>query len=138
MTYVGSADAQRANLVSASVVNKAGRTIPPTSHRYPATQRALSRARIQELKIRVCSSSVAKAVADFATEFNRGASSIDIVDAPGNESYPLAYISYISLPKNLSGDGVDCSLVVELLSFFSWTQTNQVRAVVSSSLFISH
>jgi hypothetical protein len=70
---------------------------------------------------------VAKAVADFATELNKGDSSIDIVDAPGNESYPLAYISYISLPKNLTGGGVDCSLVVELLSFFSWTQTNQVR-----------
>jgi hypothetical protein len=35
MSYVGSADAQRANLVSASLVNKAGRTVTPTLNRYP-------------------------------------------------------------------------------------------------------
>ncbi len=70
---------------------------------------------------------MAAAVADFAQEVNAGAV-VDIIDAPGAESYPLAYISFISIPRNLTTP--DCSLVTDLLTFFSWTQTNQVGSFI--------
>jgi hypothetical protein len=74
---------------------------------------------------------VAAAVADFAQEINAG-TVVDILDAPGTESYPLAYISFISIPNNLTSP--DCSLVTDLLTFFSWTQTNQVCSFIGVPL----
>ncbi len=66
--------------------------------------------------------SVQSAMADFGIEYGSSNFTIDIVDAKGNASWPIAYMSYLSLKQNVTAS--DCTNIQELLAFVAWLQTN--------------
>ncbi len=59
--------------------------------------------------------------------------SANIWNGHGNMSYPLAYMSFITLGKT-SSSAINCNRVKALLPFFTWTQLNDQAAAVASSL----
>lgn len=67
-------------------------------------------------------SSVQAAMTDFLSFFNAGNFSIDIFDAGGATSWPMAYQTYVTLKQNSST--FDCTIIHELLNFVTWVQTN--------------
>jgi hypothetical protein len=47
---------------------------------------------------------------------------VDILDANGTNSWPMAYVTFLSMYNN--GSFADCTNVKELLNFVSWIDTN--------------
>ena len=72
--------------------------------------------------VRPSVASVQSAMADFGVEYGSSNFTIDIVDAKGNASWPIAYMSYLSLKQNVTAS--DCTNIQELLAFVAWLQTN--------------
>ena len=72
--------------------------------------------------VRPSVASVQSAMADFGVEYGSSNFTIDIVDAKGNASWPIAYMSYLSLKQNVTAS--DCTNIQELLAFVAWIQTN--------------
>lgn len=81
-----------------NMVNKANKTVQPSS------------------------ASTQSAIKDFVGDFNQKGFLIDIYDANGTASWPMAYLTYISVGRNVTMP--DCTPIYELFSFFAWTLTN--------------
>jgi hypothetical protein len=65
---------------------------------------------------------VLAAMQDFTPYYNAGEFGVDIVDANGTASWPLAFISFFALSRNITA--VDCTNVEELLNWLAWLLTN--------------
>ncbi len=98
MTFVRHVDCLKSGLPWANMVNKAGKVVAPSVY------------------------SVQAAMAEFAANFSAGDLTIDIVDAPGNESWPLAYTTFIAINRSITA--LDCTNIEELMHFIAWTQIN--------------
>jgi hypothetical protein len=69
----------------------------------------------------------AQAQADFEAYYDNGEFTVDILDANGTNSWPMAYLTFLSMDFN--GSYADCTNVQELLNFVSWIDTNDEYAV---------
>nr|UDO47407.1 ser/thr kinase [Pandoravirus massiliensis] len=83
---------------AASIYNRAGRLIEPSV------------------------TSVQLAMRDFSEHFAAGDLAVEIYDAPGNESWPLAYVPLVALSNRFVQP--DCTRIDELLKFLAWVHTN--------------
>lgn len=70
----------------------------------------------------------AQAQADFEAYYDNGEFTVDILDANGTNSWPMAYLTFLSMDFN--GSYADCTNVQELLNFVSWIDTNDEYVVV--------
>jgi ABC-type phosphate transport system substrate-binding protein len=68
------------------------------------------------------STTVQSAMAAFLPEFGQSNFTVDIYDAEGTNSWPLALMSYVSLNRDVTA--VNCNVVRELLNFVAWIHTN--------------
>jgi ABC-type phosphate transport system substrate-binding protein len=98
MTFVRLIDCENNNLPWVNMINKAGKLVIPSKY------------------------SVQEAMAQFASNFSAGNLLIDIVDAPGNDSWPLSYTTFMAINKSITA--LDCTNVEELMRFIAWTQIN--------------
>ncbi|AGF85754.1 tyrosine kinase family protein [Moumouvirus goulette] len=65
---------------------------------------------------------VQSAMADFKEIYTSNDFTIDIFDAPGNNSWPISWVNYISMNGNFKQN--DCFRTKELLDFIAWLYTN--------------
>jgi hypothetical protein len=72
-------------------------------------------------------SAVQAAIKDFSEHYARNDFNVDIFDGPGNSSWPLSFLTFFSMERNLTA--FDCTNVQELLYFVSWTYTNDAYAL---------
>lgn len=98
MTFVTQDDCLDSGLPWVNMVNKAGKVVAPSVY------------------------SVQAAMAQFAANFSAGNLTIDIVDAPGNDSWPLSYTTFIAINRSITA--LDCTNIEELMRFIAWTQIN--------------
>jgi hypothetical protein len=89
MTFVRQIDCQSAGLPWVNMYNKASYPVVPSMY------------------------SVQAAMIEFSAAYNAGNLTLDIVDAPGNESWPLAYMTFILLNQSITTS--DCTNIQELL-----------------------
>ncbi|AQN68650.1 protein tyrosine kinase (PTK) family protein [Saudi moumouvirus] len=66
--------------------------------------------------------SVQYAMADYQSQYASGNFALDIYDAPGNNSWPLAYMNYVVMSKRFYQ--LDCSRADIVLKFIAWVYTN--------------
>jgi hypothetical protein len=66
--------------------------------------------------------SVQAAMAQFSANYSAGNLTIDVVDAPGDDSWPLTYMTYVSINRSITA--LDCTNIEELMRFIAWTQIN--------------
>ncbi|BCS82572.1 putative serine/threonine-protein kinase receptor [Cotonvirus japonicus] len=66
--------------------------------------------------------SVQSAMADFKDIYTSNDFTIDIFDAPGNYSWPISWVNYISMNGNFQQ--TDCFRTKDLLNFIAWLYTN--------------
>jgi ABC-type phosphate transport system substrate-binding protein len=98
MTFLNYADTVSSPFKWMNMINKAGKLVLPSIE------------------------SVQAAMDDFSEQFDQSNFTIDIIDADGNASWPIAYMNYLSMQQNLTT--FDCTNIFELLSFVAWVQTN--------------
>lgn len=98
MTYLSYVDAVHAGFPQMRMYNKAGHLVSASA------------------------ASVQAAMSDFQPYFAQSNFSVDILDAPGPDSYPISYMTFITINRNVSA--YDCSIVEELLEFIAWVHTN--------------
>lgn len=98
LTFMNLADIASTSLRYMSLINKAGNLVEPTQ------------------------ASISSAMNDFQSIFQQGNFTIDIYDGDGNNTWPLSYMTYLSLSRNITK--FDCTTVYELLSFVAWVHTN--------------
>jgi hypothetical protein len=65
---------------------------------------------------------IQSAMAAFLPAFGQSNFTVDIYDAPGANSWPISYMSYFSMGRNVTV--FDCNVVRELLNFVAWIHTN--------------
>ncbi len=75
---------------------------------------------------------IQQAIDDQASTISSGSLSVDIVDGPGSGSWPLCYITFITVRQNSTLKS--CKPLSELLLFLSWTQLNDQASKVGQSL----
>lgn len=90
---------------AARMVNKAGTLVSPTVE------------------------AIQSAMADFQAEYEVGDFTVDILDANGTDSWPMAYLTFFAMDQNVST--ADCTNVQELLNFVSWIHTNDEASTVA-------
>ena len=98
MTLVTQIDCLNSGLPWVNMVNKAGKVVAPSVY------------------------SVQAAMAQFAANFSAGNLAVDIVDAPGNDSWPLSYTTFLAINRSITA--LDCTNIEELMHFIAWTQIN--------------
>ncbi|ELR22246.1 protein kinase domain containing protein [Acanthamoeba castellanii str. Neff] len=76
----------------------------------------------ENVLVTASSTTVQSAMAAFLPEFGQSNFTVDIYDAEGTNSWPLALMSYVSLNRDVTA--VDCNVVRELLNFVAWIHTN--------------
>lgn len=109
MTISSWAAAKSAGTTFASMVNRAGKKVAPST------------------------ASVQAAMYDYRAIFDSGAQAADIFNGNGTASWPLAYLQYVVLNKNVST--LACSPMQNLLLFLSWTQMNDYAISLSNAQF---
>ncbi len=107
LTFLNYADTTSSKFKWMNMINKAGKLVTPSV------------------------ASVQAAMADYSESYGQGNFTIDIVDAPGNDSWPLSYINYLSVKQNITT--FDCTNFQELLAFVAWIQTNDAYAGLFSA-----
>ncbi|ELR24201.1 serine/threonine protein kinase [Acanthamoeba castellanii str. Neff] len=105
MTFVRQAMSVAAGLSWANMVNKAGKTVEPSV------------------------STVQAAMSQFARNFSAGDLTIDIVDAPGDESWPLSYHTFLAFNRSVTA--LDCTNIQELTRFIAWALTNEEASTLA-------
>jgi hypothetical protein len=80
--------------------------------------------------VKPSTASVQSAMADFLDEYSQNNFTVDIYDANGTASWPMAYMTFFALGKNISS--IDCTNTQELLQFIAWVHTNDEYASLSS------
>lgn len=76
---------------------------------------------------------IQSAMTDYLYFIRNTSLSVNIWNGPGNVSYPLAYMSFVTLAKK-SSNVVNCNRVKTLLPVFTWTQLNDQAAQVATDL----
>jgi hypothetical protein len=116
LTFVNYADAVKAGFPWMNMVNRAGRLVRPAT------------------------TSVQSAMADFSDQYNSSNFTVDILDAPGNDSWPISYMTFFSMAQavevfdctNIQVSG-PCSVrydeTLYPLMFFSRAGIAQLRCV---------
>lgn len=104
LTYLNYAELT-GNASAARMVNKAGTLVSPTVE------------------------AIQSAMADFQTEYEDGDFTVDILDANGTDSWPMAYLTFFAMDQNVST--ADCTNVQELLNFVAWIHTNEEASTVA-------
>ncbi len=66
--------------------------------------------------------SVQSAMADYLDEYSHNNFTVDIYDANGTNSWPLSYMTFFSMRRNITA--FDCTNIQELLQFIAWVHTN--------------
>src|SRR5690606_998585 len=100
-------DAVNKSLPYAHMVNKAGTTVAPTT------------------------AAVQSAMADYITELAENNFAIDIFDGNGTDSWPIPYMSFFSMNRNVTT--FDCTNILELLNFVAWVHTNDAYVISCQS-----
>jgi hypothetical protein len=67
-------------------------------------------------------STVQSALATFNDFISKGIFTINVVDANGTNSWPLSYMTFFSMRRNITV--FDCTNIQELLQFIAWVHTN--------------
>lgn len=62
------------------------------------------------------------AMRDYSADYAAGNLAIPIYDAPGNGSWPMAYVPLVALSNRFVQD--DCTRISELVNFLAWVHTN--------------
>jgi hypothetical protein len=68
--------------------------------------------------------SVQSAMTDYLDEYSRNNFTVDIYDANGTNSWPLSYMTFFSMSRNIVVTVFDCTNIQELLQFIAWVHTN--------------
>jgi ABC-type phosphate transport system substrate-binding protein len=105
ITFINYYDAVNASQPYAHMVNKAGTVVAPTTE------------------------TVQSAMADFITELAENNFALDIFDGNGTNSWPLSYMSFFSMNRNVTT--FDCTNILELLNFVAWVHTNDAYVQAS-------
>ncbi|QTF49759.1 putative serine/threonine-protein kinase/receptor [Acanthamoeba polyphaga mimivirus] len=71
--------------------------------------------------------SVQAAMSDFKIFYANNNSTIDIYDAPGNKSWPLAYVNYLGC-SSAFGPMADCTRTIQMTNFIAWIYTNDAAS----------
>lgn len=90
----------------------------------------------ENVLVTASSTTVQSAMAAFLPEFGQSNFTVDIYDAEGTNSWPLALMSYVSLNRDVTA--VDCNVVRELLNFVAWIHTNDGYAPPSPSQLLQY
>jgi hypothetical protein len=98
MTFLKHSNRAVAGVSWVNMVNRAGKTVAPSV------------------------ASVQAAMSDFSANISAGNLTIDFVDAHGNDSWPLVFLTFLAI--NQSVTAIDCTNVAELLGFIAWALTN--------------
>jgi ABC-type phosphate transport system substrate-binding protein len=98
LTFLNYPDAYDSGLPWINMINKAGSTVSPST------------------------TSVQSAMADFTSEYSQKNFSIDIVDANGTASWPISYLTFFTVGRNITS--FDCTNAQEMLEFIAWVHTN--------------
>jgi hypothetical protein len=109
MTFLTWAQAKSAGLAFASMNNKAGK------------------------KVTISTAAVQAAMLDYRANFDSGRLATDIFNGGGAASWPLAYLQFVVLHKNVTT--LQCSSTQGLLLFFSWVQLNDYVISLSNAQF---
>jgi hypothetical protein len=91
LTFARQSDCSAVGLPWFNMINKAGKTVQPSV------------------------ASVQAAMSDFAANISAGQLTIDIVNGAGNDSWPIAYHTFLAINQNVTT--YDCTNVDELLHF---------------------
>jgi hypothetical protein len=98
ITFLNYADAYDSNFPWMNMYNKAGTLVTPST------------------------ASVQSAMTDFLDEYSQNNFTVDIYDANGTNSWPLSYMTFFSMSRNITV--FDCTNIQELLQFIAWVHTN--------------
>jgi ABC-type phosphate transport system substrate-binding protein len=90
----------------------------------------------ENVLVTASSTTVQSAMAAFLPEFGQSNFTVDIYDAEGTNSWPLALMSYVSLNRDVTA--VDCNVVRELLNFVAWIHTNDGYAPLLPSQLLQY
>ncbi len=107
MTYMNLNDAISRNISYIQMINQAGNIVKPTPN------------------------SVQAAMDDYRNSLSSTDLSVNIVNAPGPDSWPLSGISYITISRDINK--TDCELIEELLMWISWSQLNDQAMLTANS-----
>lgn len=95
------------NLSIANMINNAGTLVEPTVETITSTMN------------------------DFLPAYEQGDFSIPIVNSNGTDSWPMAYLTYLTLNQNQTS--VDCTNVLALLDWIAWAYTNSEYDITPSA-----
>ena len=98
ITFLNYADAYDSGFPWMDMYNKAGTLVTPST------------------------ASVQSAMADYLDEYSHNNFTVDIYDANGTNSWPLSYMTFFSMRRNITV--FDCTNIQELLQFIAWVHTN--------------
>jgi phosphate transport system substrate-binding protein len=98
MTFARQSDSRAVGLPWFNMINKAGKTVQPSV------------------------ASVQAAMSNFAANISAGQLTIDIVNAAGNDSWPMAYLTFLAINRSVTT--LDCTNVDEFLRLVAWALTN--------------
>jgi hypothetical protein len=76
----------------------------------------------ENVLVQASTASVQSAMAAFLPAFGQSNFTVDIYDAVGHTSWPISYLSYFSMGRNVTV--FDCNVIRELLNFVAWIHTN--------------
>lgn len=72
---------------------------------------------------------IQSAMQDYLNLVDGNNFALDIFDGNGTQSWPLAFMSFVSINKNVT-NAIDCDNVLELLRWLAWIETNDAYVVV--------
>lgn len=84
-------------------------------------------------RVAASTTSVQAAMYDYRAAFDAGALSTDIFNGNGTATWPLAFLEYLVVHKNVSV--LSCSSMQNLLLFFSWVQLNDYAISLSNAQY---
>jgi hypothetical protein len=61
-------------------------------------------------------------MAEYQSEYAASNFTVDIYDAAGNQSWPLAYMTFFAISSSV--EVFDCTNIEELINFLVWIHTN--------------
>ncbi len=107
MTYMSIMAAKLQNVSYIYMINKAGNIVQPSTD------------------------AVEQAMEDFKHSISPTDLSVNIVDGPGANSWPISMVSYITIFRDINK--TDCTVIEELLTWISWVQLNDQAMMAASN-----
>ncbi len=128
MSYFNIGVAQQYNLTVIKMINKAGKLVEPSAE---ATLCAMNDFREEIHQGNLTTIMGFSSVVDNCRYFV-GRLALNLTDAPGPHSWPVCYMSYLTI--NASATSRDCTIPSELLLFLSWAILNDQTNDASNKL----